>query len=184
MEMKRVIVLCLAPREYVAGRSIPSVTGGGPTVGYGVSVQCDLKRHPVKGCELWCRLGFGIAFSPFAPIKITTHMNVDIPYGGRDDTARARVEWPKLAPYLGIGWGHQAEQDKGFGFIADLGVSFGSPRSELTISDPLRKKLDEFARVTGSSADDEIERQRRDLADDVETVKVFPHLFVGVSYRF
>jgi len=110
--------------------------------------------------------------------------NIDIPYGGKTETAQARVEWPKVAPYLGIGWGHHASRGPGFGFIADLGVSFGSPKTELTISDPLRKKLDALAPAIGSSADAEIERQRHDIADDVETIKIFPHLFVGISYRF
>jgi len=103
---------------------------------------------------------------------------------GKDDSVQARVEWPKVAPYLGIGWGHQAERNRGFGFVADLGVSFGSPKIELTLSSSLRAQLDKVSSKTNLSVDDEIERQRRDIADDVETVKVFPHLFVGVSYRF
>jgi len=110
--------------------------------------------------------------------------NVEVPYGGDTDTAHARVKWPTVAPYLGIGWGHHVGRGKGFGFLADIGVSFGSPKTELTISAPLREKLDVRAILTGTSADAEIERQRRDIADDVEEVKVFPHLFVGVSYRF
>jgi len=110
--------------------------------------------------------------------------NVDVPYGGDTDTAQARVKWPTVAPYLGIGWGHHASHGPGFGFIADIGVSFGSPKTELTISNPLRDKLELVAAAQGSSAAAEIERQRRELADDVEAVKVIPHLFFGVSYRF
>jgi len=110
--------------------------------------------------------------------------NIDIPYGGDTDTAHAKVKWRSVAPYLGIGWGHHASGGKGFGFIADLGVSFGTPSTELTISDSLREKLDALAPLSGTSAAAEIERQRRDIADDVEEIKVFPHLFVGVSYRF
>jgi len=112
---------------------------------------------------------------------------VDIPYGDDPkDHAKARVEWPTIAPYFGIGWGHHVRQDAGFGFIADLGVSFGSPKTYLTISDPLREKLNAITGLPDSTttADAEIERQRRDIADDVEEIKVFPHVFVGVSYRF
>jgi len=108
--------------------------------------------------------------------------NVDVPFDAAD-SAQARVKWPKTAPYLGIGWGHQVSHGKGFGFVADLGVSFGAPKTELTISDSLREKLDI---VTGSAAasDVEIERQRHDLGKSIEKIKVFPHLFAGVSYRF
>jgi len=109
---------------------------------------------------------------------------VPVPYGGDADTAHAKVKWPTVAPYLGIGWGHHASRGPGFGFIADIGVSFGSPKTELTISNLLRDKLEVVAAAQGSSAASEIERQRRELADDVEEVKVIPRLFVGVSYRF
>jgi len=110
--------------------------------------------------------------------------NVNIPYDSNTYTAQARVEWPKTAPYLGLGWGHHARRGAGFGFIADLGVSFGAPKTTLAINDALREDLDKLARFTGTNADIEIERQRHNIADDVETVKVFPHLFVGISYRF
>jgi len=111
--------------------------------------------------------------------------NIEIPYGDATDSVQARVEWPKVAPYLGIGWGHHAHHEQGFGFIADLGLSFGSPKTELTISADLRKKLDDRADLNaGINADAEIERQRRAMAKDVETIKVFPHVFVGVSYQF
>jgi len=111
--------------------------------------------------------------------------NIEIPYQG--DAVQARVEWPKIAPYLGIGWGHHARHEAGFGFIADLGVSFGSPKATLALSDDLRGKLDEAAKLRpgiNTDVDAEINRQRRAIAKDVETVKVFPHVFVGVSYQF
>jgi len=112
--------------------------------------------------------------------------DVEVPYDGTGDSARARVKWRNTAPYLGIGWGHHASHGKGFGFVADLGVSFGSPKTELTISDSLRGKLDATIAAGGltTTTDAEIERQRRELKDDVEKIKVFPHLYVGVSYRF
>jgi len=110
---------------------------------------------------------------------------VNIPYdGGGTDLVQARVEWPKVAPYLGIGWGH-ARHGQGFGFVADFGVSFGSPKTELTVSQTLLGKLDDLAKKDPRiNAKAEIERQRQAMAKDVETVKVFPHLFVGLSYQF
>jgi len=109
---------------------------------------------------------------------------INIPYGDGVDAVQVRTQWPRLAPYLGIGWGHHVERNKGFGLIADLGVSFGSPRTELTVNAPLRRKLDFMGRLADINVDAEIERQRRELADEVDTVRMIPHLFVGISYHF
>jgi len=113
-----------------------------------------------------------------------TIRGIKIPYGRSGDAVHVRTRWPKLAPYLGIGWGHHAGQRKGLGIIADLGISFGSPQTELTISAPLRQRLHFLAKLMKTSVDAELEHQRRDLAAEVATLKVIPHLFVGVSYRF
>jgi len=103
---------------------------------------------------------------------------------GPNDSAQAKVKWDSVAPYLGIGWGHHAKEGRGFGFIADIGVSFGSPSTSLTISDGLRNKLDLVAAATGQNVDAEIEKQRKEIDDDVAGISIFPHLFIGISYRF
>jgi len=114
----------------------------------------------------------------------------ELGYGDPEDSATARVKWPTVAPYLGFGWGHSTIQRGGISFVSDIGVSVGSPKVELTISEALRTKLDRAAemdrRINGSdmTSDGEIERQRSALAKDVGKVKIFPHLFIGVAYRF
>lgn len=40
------------------------------------------------------------------------------------DRFRAKAAFPKITPYIGVGWGHQ-RAERGFGFVADLGASFG-----------------------------------------------------------
>jgi len=101
-----------------------------------------------------------------------------------DDTAQAKVKWDSVAPYLGIGWGHHAKEGRGFGFIADIGVSFGSPKTSLTISDSLRNKMDALGPSLGLDTNEEIEKQRKEIDDDVAGISIFPHLFIGLSYRF
>jgi len=104
---------------------------------------------------------------------------------GASDSAQAKVKWDSVAPYLGIGWGHHAKEGRGFGFIADIGVSFGSPSTSLTISNDLRTKLDAAAPFfPGLDVDEEIEKQRREIDDEVAGISIFPHVFFGVSYRF
>lgn len=102
---------------------------------------------------------------------------------GAGDSAHAKVEMPRFAPYLGLGWGHNVGRDRktGFGFVADLGVYFGKPDVSFSVNDSLRTKLD---LASGGNADREIRRQRADIQDDADKLKVFPALYVGVSYTF
>jgi len=101
---------------------------------------------------------------------------------GAGDSVNGKVEFPDFAPYLGIGWGHQSNKP-GFGFIADLGVSFGKPKTKLNVSDSLRNKL---ITNTGSAAaaDSEIAKQRKELDDAVGGINYWPQAYIGVSYNF
>jgi len=103
---------------------------------------------------------------------------------GPGDVVKGRVKFPTVAPYLGIGWGHHGKQEAGFGFVFDLGVAFGKPKTTLEANDSLRNKLEIAANFGGTTAAAEIEAQRRELADTADKVKFFPQLYVGVSYRF
>jgi len=116
---------------------------------------------------------------------------VKVNYGGEEDWVKAHLKWPGVAPYLGLGFGHSTAQRAGFGFVAELGVTLGAPKVQLSISNDLRKKLNEAIDApgpgnpwSGTTTDEEIERQRRELADDVGKIKLFPHMYIGVAYRF
>jgi len=65
-------------------------------------------------------------------------------------------------------------------------VTLGAPKVQLSISGPLRDKLDLVTNIPEATTtiDAEIEHQRRELADDVSKIKVFPHMYIGVAYRF
>jgi len=89
-----------------------------------------------------------------------------------------KIDFRKVAPYLGIGWGNAAKE-AGWGFGMDLGVTFqGSP------------KID-FA-STGCSADAtrcaqlnrDVQAEKGKLADEVKDFKFYPVIRIGVSYRF
>jgi len=101
---------------------------------------------------------------------------------GAGDSVKGKVEFSNFAPYLGIGWGHQSNKP-GFGFIADLGVSFGKAKTKFDVSDSVRNSL---IAVTGSAAaaDAEIREQRKELDDAVGGIKVWPQAYIGVSYNF
>jgi hypothetical protein len=88
------------------------------------------------------------------------------------------VDFKKIAPYLGIGWGN-AVANKGWGFTADLGVMFqGSPNTTLTNSG-----CQATAAICAQLASD-ITVEKTKLRDKVDSYKTYPVLRVGASYRF
>jgi len=103
---------------------------------------------------------------------------------GPGDFVEAQVKFPTVAPYLGIGFGHHNDKTTGFGFVFDLGVSFGKPKTTMNVSDNFKNKLDIAAALNNTTAAAEIEAQRKELADTADKITIFPHLYLGLSYRF
>jgi len=114
----------------------------------------------------------------------TVRVNNTVVGYGTDDALSGRVKFPSVAPYLGLGWGHHGAQEAGFGFVFDVGVSFGKPKTTLSANDNLTAKLNVAAAALGTTAANEIAAERRELARKANKLKIFPHLSVGVSYRF
>ena len=78
----------------------------------------------------------------------------------------------QIAPYVGIGWGNSP--NGGIGFSADLGVALhGTPGARLRATGPIRD-------VPTFSSD--LEAEIEDINDDVEPVKVYPILNLGISF--
>lgn len=76
-------------------------------------------------------------------------------------------------PYVGLGWGNVAA--KGFGFTFELGVvQQGTPDVDLTIEDP-----------NGViAANNDIEKERKNMEDDLDEFDLYPVVSLGVSYGF
>ena len=88
------------------------------------------------------------------------------------------IEFRKVAPYLGIGWGN-AVQTAGWGFGMDLGVAFqGAPKTRLVSTGCAA-----LAAVCTMIAND-VAAENAKLAEEVKDLKLYPVLRVGVSYRF
>jgi hypothetical protein len=89
------------------------------------------------------------------------------------------VDFRKISPYLGIGWGNAATKEKGWSFAVDAGVLFqGAPNTSLTNTGCTAPA----AVCNQFSAD--VARERRALADEVSKYKTYPVLRVGINYRF
>lgn len=90
-----------------------------------------------------------------------------------------KVDFNKFAPYLGIGWGRNLKDEKGWSFSTDLGVLFqGSPKTSLSASG-----CSAGAAVCNQFAND-VARENEQLAREVRKFKVYPVLRIGVSYKF
>lgn len=89
------------------------------------------------------------------------------------------MDFKKIAPYVGIGFGNAVAKNKGWGFVADLGVMFqGSPNVTLTsnncTADPAI--CDQLAA--------DLESESAELRDEVKEYKFYPVARIGVSYKF
>lgn len=79
-----------------------------------------------------------------------------------------------LSPYLGIGFGNVGR--RGLGFFLDAGVAFhGKPGVTLAASGP----------IAGEPAfEAELEKERQEFEDEIDWVRFYPVLSVGVSLGF
>jgi hypothetical protein len=93
------------------------------------------------------------------------------------DYLNARVSFPKVMPYVGIGWGHQ-EREAGFGFVGDIGASIG--RAKLKTDTNLVGQT--YGSVTITQAD--VDAKTQELRDSVGKVRLLPQLNLGLSYRY
>ncbi len=91
----------------------------------------------------------------------------------------ATVEFRKVAPYLGIGFGNAVAKDKGWGFSSDFGVLFqGTPKTSVT-----NNGCTASAPVCTQIATD-MRAENDSLHDEMKDFKFWPVVRVGVSYKF
>ena len=102
--------------------------------------------------------------------------SLDVGDGTYDGRLDAEVSWSGLAPYLGLGFGN-AVQGGRWSFSFDLGVMFtGSPTVRLdgAVDDPLLQ----------AQFDEDLERERANLDDELSDAKYYPVVSLGIAYRF
>ena len=89
-----------------------------------------------------------------------------------------------VASYFGIGGGNAVGEDKGLGFWWNLGVVFGgSPEAEVTsnISNDIPESLREEVETETNKV---LEDEEQDLEAELEFLKIYPVLSLGLSYQF
>lgn len=89
-------------------------------------------------------------------------------------TFNVAVKFPDTTPYIGIGYGHQKSDAKGFGFYADLGVMIGTFTATTTTT------LVSSGLVTQADVD----AQTQKIRDSLGTLSALPSASVGLLYRY
>lgn len=83
------------------------------------------------------------------------------------------VEYDEVAPYLGIGWGNRARGWSSVSFSVDAGLMLqGSPDVDVTQSGS-----------TGADQDD-LDKEEREIEDELENFEIYPVLSAAVVFRF
>lgn len=96
------------------------------------------------------------------------------PFPAAGASLNATIDFSKVAPYLGIGWG-RTPKNTGLSFTSDIGILFqGSPNSNITTTG-----ITPSAALTTSTA-----QANADLKDALKSFNIYPVLSIGVGYTF
>ena len=119
------------------------------------------------------RLGAGVSSSSGSTdIKTSININACTIVGTLD----ANIDFRKTAPYLGIGWGNAVDSGNPLSFSIDIGVMFqGTPKVSLETSK-------DTSGIPGFQ--DSLDNEIADFKDDVDNLKYYPIISLGVAYKF
>ncbi|CAE6822050.1 hypothetical protein R70006_06248 [Paraburkholderia domus] len=95
-------------------------------------------------------------------------------YYAPGSTISAKVSYPTVMPYFGLGFGHKPVTTRGLGFTADLGVAYGKPHVDYQVSPQL-------VAIAGA---DNINAEVQSVQSKANRYRWYPILQVGLSYRF
>lgn len=98
---------------------------------------------------------------------------------GAGDQVSVTVKYPSVMPYIGVGWG-MGSSDKGWAFVADVGMAFGRPTTTLDASASLRARIT----AAGLNAESELAAERAQFQDAANKYFVYPVARAGITYKF
>ncbi len=98
-------------------------------------------------------------------------------------TLNGKIDFNRVVPYAGLGWGNAVAPGRKVGFFVDAGVIFqGKGKVTLTPNIPAGSPLNNP--TARQALDILLQREERDIEKDVADYTVYPVLSVGLSYRF
>lgn len=94
-------------------------------------------------------------------------------------TVEGRVTFRKTAPYLGIGWGTPPKAGSGLYFTSDLGVIFSKATGSVTGTCAAGVPAPVCAQLQA-----DLNAEAAQFKNEVEKIKYYPVITLGVGYRF
>lgn len=86
------------------------------------------------------------------------------------------IDFEDISPYLGVGWGNPFGTENSWSLNLDLGVMYqGTP--EITYNTNGTLSNDPTFRAN-------LERERQDVEDELDSFEFYPVFSIGISYRF
>lgn len=99
-------------------------------------------------------------------------------------TLDGKIDWDPVVPYAGIGWGNAVGPGRRVRFALDLGAIFqGKGKATLTPIIPANSPINTTPGAR-EALQILLDREERDIEDDVADYTVYPVISLGVSYRF
>ena len=83
------------------------------------------------------------------------------------------IEHTSMAPYFGIGWGNRLNGEAGFSYRAEVGAFVALSSAQVDV---------ELVNHNGEVSDVDLEKERQDILDEQEYVKVFAQLDIGYQF--
>jgi hypothetical protein len=83
------------------------------------------------------------------------------------------IEHTSMAPYFGVGWGNRLNGVEGFSFRAEVGAFVALSSAQVDV---------ELINHNGEVSDVELEKERQDILDEQEWVKLFAQLDIGYQF--
>ncbi len=127
----------------------------------------------------WFRFTAGATFNDYTIGLDATGAGGTLTIGDRTYTTTAsdglnvQVKFPRTAPYVGLGWGHQSAD--GWRFSADIGAALGKATVTATPRGALAGQSDIQANI---------DKELVDLRAGVGKVRAIPQLSIGMGYAF
>lgn len=144
----------------------------------GLTLPLTVDWHPFHG---GFHLSGGLIFNQ-------TSMDLDTPsaasliigghfYSASDlGSVHGDVSFKHIAPYAGIGWGNTFGPDGHWGVVTNLGVAFlGRPHVVLSATGPMASE---------AGFQEDLNREQRDIEDDLDLLRFYPVFSISLFYRF
>ncbi len=93
---------------------------------------------------------------------------------GFGQTVSARLKWPTVRPYIGLGLGHNPTAKAGLSVAADIGVAYGTPHVSFDVP-PL---------VSAAAGANNVAAAEQELRDKAHDLRFYPIVKIVLTERF